>query len=115
MGAPYEDRIQETTTSTGTGTITLAGAVSGYQTFSSGFVVGDAVGYAIVGGAEWEVGIGTLASSSMISRDQVLGSSNAGALVSFSAGTKNVWCNLAADAIADMGMTIAIKNNWLMQ
>lgn len=105
----YLDRVQETTTTTGTGTVTLAGAVSGYQTFTAAFATGDQVTYAIVGGTEWEVGIGTLATSSTLTRDTVYESSNADALVNFSAGTKNVWCNLPAANVFDVGMAFAMR------
>ena len=90
MALVLADRVQETTTTTGTGTVTLAGAVSGYQTFAA---VGDgnSTYYTIAGGAEWEVGIGTYTSSgTTLSRTTVISSSNSGSLVSFSAGTKNV-------------------------
>lgn len=91
------DRVQETTTTTGTGTVTLGGAVTGYQTFSSVMSTGDTCFYAIgtSGAADWEVGIGTY-SSSTLSRDTVLASSNAGALVSLAAGTKNLWIDQPA-------------------
>ena len=86
-----KDRVKETTTTTGTGTITLAGAVSGFQAFS---VIGDGneTFYTIAGGGEWEVGIGTYTSSgTTLSRDTVLDSSNSGSLVDFAAGTKDVF------------------------
>jgi hypothetical protein len=87
------DRVLETTTTTGTGTITLAGAEIGYQSFS---VVGDGnttyYTIAVTGGTDWEVGIGTYtASGTTLSRDTVLASSNSGSLVSFGSGTKNVF------------------------
>ncbi len=90
------DRTKETTTTTGTGTITLLGASSGFAAFSSTFGVGSSVMYAIVGQSttEWEVGIGTILSSSTLSRDTVETSSNAGALVNFSAGTKDVFSTI---------------------
>lgn len=93
MALVLADRVQETTASTGTGTVTLAGAVLGYQSFA---VIGNAntTFYCIAdqGGANWEVGIGTYtASGTTLSRDTVLASSNAGALVSFTAGTKTVF------------------------
>jgi hypothetical protein len=94
MALVLKDRVKETTTTTGTGTITLAGAVSGFQSFS---VVGNAnvTYYAIVGqspSTEWEVGIGTYTSSgTTLSRTTVLESSNSGSLVTFSAGTKDVF------------------------
>ena len=85
------DRVKETTTTTGTGTLTLAGAVSGFRSFS---VVGDGnrCYYAVVGGTEWEVGIGTYtASGTTLARTEVLASSNSGSAVNFSAGTKDVF------------------------
>lgn len=98
MALILKDRVQETTTTTGTGTLTLGGAVTGYQSFSA---IGNAntTYYAIYasGGSEWEVGLGTYtASGTTLSRDTVLASSNSGSLVSFSAGTKNVWCDYPA-------------------
>jgi hypothetical protein len=97
MAFVVADRVQETTTSTGTGTITLAGAVSGFQSFS---VVGDGntTYYTIAGGTEWEVGLGTYtASGTTLSRDSILESSNSGSAVNFSAGTKNVFVTYPAE------------------
>lgn len=94
MALVLKDRVQETTTTTGTGTITLAGAVTGYQSFSA-IGNGNQTYYTIVSstGAEWEVGLGTYTSSgTTLSRTTVLSSSNSGSLVNFSAGTKNVFC-----------------------
>jgi len=95
MALVVKDRVQETSTTTGTGTFTLAGAVSGFQSFSA---IGNAntTYYAIVGGTEWEVGLGTYTSSgTTLSRDTVL-SSSTGSKVSFSAGTKNVFVTYPA-------------------
>ena len=97
MPLVVKDRVQETSTTTGTGTITLAGAVSGFQSFS---VIGNAntTYYAIVLGSEWEVGLGTYTSSgTTLSRDTVLESSNGGTKVNFSAGTKNVFVTYPAE------------------
>ena len=99
MALVLADRVKETTTTTGTGTVTLAGAATGYQSFAA---IGDAntTYYCIVGqtGGEWEVGIGTYtASGTTLSRTTVLESSNANALVVFSAGTKDVFCTYSAD------------------
>ena len=93
MALVLADRVRETTTVVGTGTATLLGAVTGYQSFTA---VGNAntTYYVIASQAanEWEVGIGTYtASGTTLSRDTVLSSSNAGALVNFGAGTKDVW------------------------
>lgn len=92
-----KDRVKETTTTTGTGTITLAGAVLGFQAFSA---IGDGneTFYTIAGGGEWEVGIGTYTSSgTTLSRDTVLDSSNSGSLVDFAAGTKDVFVTYPAE------------------
>lgn len=93
MALVLADRVQETTTTTGTGTITLAGATTGFQSFA---VIGNGnqTYYTIAAqtGGAWEVGIGTYTSSgTTLSRDTVLSSSNSGSLVDFSAGTKNVF------------------------
>lgn len=93
MAFVLADRVKETTTTTGSGTVTLLGASTGYQSFSA---VGNANStyYTIAGqtGSEWEVGIGTYTSSgTTLSRDTVLASSNSGSLVTFSAGTKDVF------------------------
>lgn len=91
MALVLKDRVKETTTTTGTGTLTLLGAVTGYQAFSA-IGNGNTCYYAIssTGGSEWEVGLGTY-SSGTLSRDTVLSSSAAGALVNLSAGTKEVY------------------------
>lgn len=94
------DRVLETTTTTGVGTITLAGAVAGYIAFSAiATVNGDTFYYQISGGAEWELGLGTRASSTTFTRTTVFASSNAGALVNFSAGTKEVWMDATAEQL----------------
>jgi hypothetical protein len=90
-----KDRVQETSTTTGTGTLTLAGAASGFQTFSSAIGNGNTTYYAIVNGSEWEVGLGTVAAGTL-ARTTVIASST-GSAVSFSAGTKNVFCTYPAD------------------
>jgi len=99
MALIVKDRVRETSTNTGTGAFTLAGAVSGFQPFS---VLGDGntTYYTIVDAATgtWEVGIGTYTlSSTTLSRDTILASSNSGSAVSFGAGTKIVFCTYPAD------------------
>ena len=98
MAFVLADRVQETSTTAGTGSFTLAGAASGFQTFSAGIGNGNTTYYTITlqGGTEWEVGIGTYTSAgNTLSRDTVL-SSSTGSKVSFSAGTKNVFCDYPA-------------------
>ena len=93
MALILKDRVKETTTSVGTGAITLAGASTGYQAFS---VIGNSntTYYCIAGQGtgEWEVGIGTYTlSGTSLSRDTILASSNSGSVVTLSAGTKDVF------------------------
>jgi hypothetical protein len=95
-----KNRVKETTATTGTGNITLAGAATGYKAFSASFSNGDKVYYCIDGGSEWEVGYGTFNSGGpTISRDVVLDSSNSGSLVNFSSGTKSVFCTLPGERV----------------
>lgn len=103
MAFVLADRVKETTTTTGTGTVTLLGASTGYQSFSA-IGNGNNTYYTIAGqtGSEWEVGIGTYTSSgTTLSRDTVLASSNAGAKVVFSAGTKDVFVTYPAEYSAN--------------
>lgn len=99
------DRVKDTTTTTGTGTITLSGtAPAGYQTFGAAIGNANNTYYTITAGTEWEVGIGTYTSSgTTLSRDTVLASSSSGALVNFSAGTKDVFVTLPATAYTNIG------------
>jgi hypothetical protein len=90
------DRVKESTTTTGNGTLTLDGAATGFQSFTTAFGNGVSVYYVIAGGSEWEVGIGTTGAGTL-SRDTVLQSSNADAKVMFSAGAKDVFCSYVAD------------------
>jgi len=100
MALVINDRVKETSTTTGTGTLNLAGAETGYESFVSGVGTGNTTYYAIELNAanQWEVGIGTVTSGSpdTLSRDTIISSSNSDAAVTFSAGTKNVFCTLPA-------------------
>jgi hypothetical protein len=99
MAFIVKDRVQEITTTVGTGTLTLGGAVLGFQTFAA-IGDGNTTYYAIVDtlNSAWEVGIGTYTSSgTTLSRTTVFESSNSGSLVNFSAGTKNVFCTYPAE------------------
>jgi len=99
MALIVKDRVKETSTTTGTGTLTLAGASSGFQSFG---VIGDGntTYYAAVDldSGDWEVGIGTYASSgTTLSRDTILESSNSNAAVDFSAGERQVFVTYPAE------------------
>lgn len=104
MALVLKDRVKETATTTGTGTFTLAGASTGFQSFS---VIGNGntTYYCIVNGSanEWEIGLGTYTSSgTTLSRDTILESSNSGSAVDFSAGTKDVFCTYPAEKAATL-------------
>ena len=100
MALTINDRVKETSTTTGTGALTFAGAVSGFETFSAGIGNSNTTYYAVVNTdtpTEWEVGLGTLAGdSSTITRTTVISSSNSDSAVSFGAGTKEIFCTLPA-------------------
>jgi hypothetical protein len=104
MALVLKDRVKETTSTTGTGSVTLAGASTGFQTFNSAIGVGNTTYYCIAGQgtSEWEVGVGTLSASTTLARTTVLASSNAGSLVTFSAGTKDVFCSYPAGRSVSM-------------
>ena len=104
MALVVKDRVQETTTTTGTGTVTLAGAVSGFQTFAA-IGDGNTCYYAITSGTDWEVGIGTYTSSgTTLSRDTILESSNSGSAITLS-GTSNVFVTYPAEKSAHLDST----------
>ena len=100
MAFVINDRVRETSTTTGSGAFTLAGAVTGYETFATGIGTNDTY-YAIhlQDGAEWEVGIGAI-SGTTLTRSSVISSSNGDAAVVFSAGTKDVFCTMPASKVA---------------
>ena len=103
MPLVVKDRVQVTSTTTGTGTFTLGSAVSGFQSFSA-IGDGNTTYYAIVGGTEWEVGLGTYTSSgTLLSRDAILESSNGGTAVNFSAGSKDVFVTYPAEKAIYLG------------
>ena len=99
MALVLNDRVRETTTTTGTGAVALGGAVSGFETFAAGIGNSNTVYYAIVHrtAAEFEVGLGTLdGDSSDLTRTTVISSSNSDSAVDFASGTKDVFCTLPA-------------------
>jgi hypothetical protein len=99
MALVLKDRVKETTVVTGTGTATLLGATLGYQSFNTAIPTGSNVYYCIAGQGtnEWEVGVGTFTAPDQLSRTTVYESSAAGALVTFTAGTKDVFVTYPAE------------------
>jgi len=102
------DRVKETSTTTGTGTFDLDGAVTGFETFVAGIATTNTTYYCIAHQTEdeWEVGLGTVtdASPDTLSRS-VISSSNSDGLVDFSAGTSDVFCTFPASKTMDMALT----------
>ena len=100
MAFRVNDRVKETTTTTGTGTITLLGAVEDFESFTAGIGDGNTTYYCIFHESdsynEWEVGYGTFTASGTTLTRTAITSSNSDALVDFNAGTKSVFCTLPA-------------------
>ena len=99
MGLVLKDRVKDTTTTTGTGSVTLSGVPPvGFQGFTA-IGNGNTTYYTIAGASQWEVGLGTY-NAGVLSRDTVFESSNANALVNFNAGTKDAFVTLPAEVVA---------------
>ena len=106
MALVLKDRVRETTTTTGTSSLTLGGASATFDTFASVMSTNDTTYYAIVhtanGTDEWEVGLGTYSGTNTLARTTVLSSSNGGSATNFSAGTKFVFITLPASVAAHL-------------
>ncbi len=116
MALVINDRVKETTTTTGTGAVSLAGAVTGFETFAAGIGNSNTVYYCIAhqDQAEFEVGLGTLdGDSSDLTRTTVISSSNSDSAVNFSSGTKDVFCTIPASKMVfeDANNDVTIGRN----
>ena len=99
MALVINDRVKETSTTTGTGVFSIGNAVTGFETFAQGIGNNNTTYYCIFnqGTSEFEVGLGTLDSTSAnLTRTTVISSSNGDAAVNFTSGTKDVFCTLPA-------------------
>ena len=119
MALVLNDRVKETTTTTGTGTISLGGAQTNFETFVAGVGNSNTTYYAIVhrSNAEFEVGLGTItdASPDTLARTTIISSSNSDSAVNFSAGTKDVFCTLpASKAVHEDGSSVVTLPNDLI-
>ena len=110
MALIQADRVKDTTTTTGTGAVTLSGTPpTGFQSFNAGVGNANSCYYTIADqtGANWEVGIGTYTNSTVsLSRDTVLSSSNSNALVNFTSGTKDVFVTYPASRAVPQGRSL---------
>jgi hypothetical protein len=111
MAFVINDRVKETTSTLGTGTVTLSGAQLGFQSFSSGVGAGNSTYYTIALGSQWEVGIGSLTNATTFTRDTVITSSSANALVNFSTGVKDIFVALPATWTPSPSMSAQIFVN----
>ena len=122
MALVLKDRVLETASAPGTGTVTLLGATAGYQTFSAAIGNANTTYYTIAdqSGSNWEVGVGTYTTSgNTLTRNTVLSSSNGGSLVNFNAGTQNVFVtypseeaiyNNGTSIVGPTGSSVAVAN-----
>ena len=119
MALVINDRVKETTTTTGTGAVSLGGAVTGFETFAAGIGNSNTTYYAIVHqtAAEFEVGLGTLdGDSSDLTRTTVISSSNSDSAVDFAAGTKDVFCTMPASKLVfeDASSDVTLPNDLIL-
>ena len=98
MALEIHDRVKETTTTTGTGTYTLAGAVTGFETFTANLDNSDTTYYCCTDNTDFEIGIGTFTSSgTTLARTTILASSNSNNAVNWSSGTRTIFMTYPAD------------------
>ena len=103
MALVLKDRVKETTATTGTGSYVLAGAVTGFQSFTSALADGDTTYYAVENGTDWETGLGTWTeSTTTLARTTVYESSNSGNAVNWGSGTKDVFITQPASRVGNM-------------
>ena len=119
MALVINDRVKETTTTTGTGAVSLGGATTGFETFAAGIGNSNTTYYVIAHqtASEWEVGLGTLdGDSSDLTRTTVISSSNSDSAVSFSAGTKDVFCTMPASKLVfeDASSDVTLPNDLIL-
>lgn len=102
----YADRVEETTTTTGTGDITLAGATTQNQSFNTAFGTGKRFKYVLVDadGTDWETGIGYLSASTTLVRETVEASTNSGSAINLSSGTHTIFHDFTAGSATAAGM-----------
>lgn len=114
MAFVLADRVKETTSTTGTGALSLGGAETNFVAFGTALSDGDTTYYAIVddGNADFEIGIGTYTSgTNTLSRDTILDSTNAGSAVNLSAGTKVVFITYPAEKAVRVGSNVSDLTN----
>ena len=120
MALVLNDRVKETSTTTGTGTFSLGGAVDGFESFVTGIANSNTTYYAAVNrdANEFEVGIGTVtdASPDTLARTTIISSSNSDSAVDFSAGTKDIFVTLPASKVVfeDASSDVTLPNDLIL-
>lgn len=117
MGLVVADRVAETSTTTGTGALTLAAAITGFRRFSAVCATNDIAHYAIIAvdgngnpSGDWEAGLGTYSGTNTLTRTTVHASSNAGAAVNFAAGTKHVYLSPTAHYVSRQVVQVLVTD-----
>lgn len=101
MALVINDRVKETSVTSGTSDFALGGAETGFQSFSAGVGASNTTYYAVVDATDWEVGLGTLSGDGLtLARTTIYKSSNANAKVDFGVGTKRIFVTYPADIAA---------------
>ena len=109
MALVLKDRVKETTTTTGTGTYTLAGALTGFEAFSQ-IGNGNTTYYSCTDGTDFEIGIGTYtASGTLLARTTILQSSNSDSAVNWTSGTRTIFCTLPAEKAVFLDASNAVQ------
>ena len=114
MALVLSDRVKETSSTSGTGTLTLSGAVTGFETFTANLSNGDTTYYCCTDNTDFEVGLGTFTSSgTTLARTTILASSNSNNAVNWSSGTRTVFCTLPATkaVILDASGNVSLGGN----
>ena len=110
MALVLKDRVKETSTSTGTGTINLAGAEQGFQGFVAAIGNSNTTYYACTDGTDFEIGIGTYtASGTLLARTTILQSSNSDSAVNWTSGTRTIFCTLPAEKAVFLDASNAVQ------
>lgn len=112
MASPYASFVKETSSAPGTSTFTLAGAVAGFQAFSSAFATGQVVYYSAFDASNWEDGWGVYTTSGTTLTRNVQESSNSNSAVNFT-GTTTIECVIPAKELADVGMSVGFSSRML--
>ncbi|SLN31717.1 hypothetical protein [Oceanibacterium hippocampi] len=111
MATRFYNRVRETSTTTGTGTLTLGGAPTDYLTFAAAVPDGAAVAYMIIAWPDYEIGVGTFTAPDQLGRDTVLESSNGGSKVDWPAGTRDVIATAPGQLLFDLGGANALTGS----